>query len=225
MRARLGCILILLILFGCSGEEETVLGVWSNGHQGKLLDISPSGFYAEIWVESQVYVYSYKAEDDEIERKSMCSLVPQEEMIQEYLFTDGGLEFPGKGAQYVRFAREHPSEAPDPALVGLWYRETVTRKKEFIEFTPWSTVIWNRWDGEAGKETLSSGWAAYILSKEGNLLLTGVENNDLLNWTKPVKYTIDGSRLSLRLPEGLGKRDYTKTTPSELHEAAKSLTF
>ncbi len=225
MRWRLGLLLICLVLLGCSGDEETLPGVWSNGHKGKLLDITPSGFYAEVWVESQVYLTTYKAEDEELEQKTMCSLLPQEEMLREFTFSDGGLEFPGKGAQYVRYAREHPDESPDPALVGLWYRETVTRKKEFIEFTPWSTVVWNRWDGEAGSETLTCGWAAYILSREGNLLFTGVENKDLLKWTKPVKYKVEGSRLSLRLPKGLGKRDYTKTTPSELHEAAKSLTF
>lgn len=215
-----------LVLVGCSLEQkEMALGVWSNSHQGKLLDITPHGFYADVWIESEVKVMSWEIpEDDHFTFRPLCTAVPEGEQEVLFRFDEGGLEFPGEGARYVRFIKEKPNKSPVPELVGLWFRETLTRKKEFIEFTPWSTAIWNRWDGKPGSETLSAGWSNYFPSdRRSKLLFAGVENGELFR--HPVSYEVTATKLTLRFPKPIGKREYIKTSSTtELLSASKGTT-
>lgn len=225
-RRSLACVLLLAFLAGCSVDQpKMMVGVWSNAYKGKLLDVSPNGFYADVFIESQVRTHSWEIkDDDELTLFPLCTLADEKEALIPFRFEDDGLEFPGDGARYVRYVKEELEESPRPELVGLWFRETLTRKREFIEFTPWTTIIWNRWDGKPGSETLTAGWANYVISKEGHLLISGVEDGKLLKWPNPVRFKVEGQRMTLRLPKGLGKREYVKTTRSDLIEASHGVT-
>jgi hypothetical protein len=218
--------LLLLTVAGCGVKQsERIPGVWSNGELGRIVDVTPSGFYAEVWLDSQAQVSTWQiSKDDTLTLMPLCTSLPEGKRSVDFSFDDDALSFPAKGGRYSRYAKEARQVPADARLVGLWQRESETRKKEFLEFTPWGTAVWNRWDGKPGSEKLVAGWASPIPAKDGGLLFTGVEDGELLNWNQPVDYEVSTTKLSLVLPAGIGKKDYVKANGSDLLKAASAPT-
>jgi hypothetical protein len=226
MKRYLLCLILLWTIAGCGRDQaEQAQGIWSNGEQGRLIDVSPNGFYADVWLDSEALVSAWEIrEKNELSLMPLCSALPEGEQLLPFQFLDDGLTFPGENGRYSRYAREPRQEPVDPRLVGLWQRESRTRKKEFMEFTPWSTVIWNRWVGEPGSEKLIAGWANAIRSPDGDILFRGVEDRALLAWNDPVRYQVLGTKLTLHLPGDLGQQEFTKASRTELLQATKAQT-
>lgn len=210
---------------GCSGKpEERLPGIWSNGEKGQLLDITPNGLYGEVWLESEARLSAWKVDGDELALYPLCTVLPPEPRALPFALETDALSFPGQNGRYTRFVKEPRQPATDPRLVGLWFRQTESRKTELIEFTPWNTVIWNRWVGDAGKETLITGWATLSKAEEGGLLFSGVEDGKLLSWSQSVQTQASASKLTLTFPPEIGEKTYIHAEPSEAEKAAKAPT-
>lgn len=219
-------ILLLVLLAGCSVDPATrIPGVWSNGELGRVIDVTPNGFCAEVWLDSEAQASAWQIdENDDLLLLPLCSSLPVEPRALVFTFVDDGLTFPGKDGRYTRYIKEPPQPAPDPRLVGLWTHETGTRKFEFIEFTPWGTAMWNRWEGAAGEQTLLAGWASLYKGPEPGLLFSGVEGPKQLTWFKPLLFDVAGNRLTLEFPPEIGKKSYIKATREDLLKAGRAPT-
>lgn len=218
-------LLLTLIFCACSRNAgERLPGLWSNGEKGQVLDITPNGLYAEVWLESEARLSAWKTDDDELTLLPLCTALAPEPRTLPFAFDDNGLEFPDRNGRYTRYIQEPRQPATDPRLVGLWFRETEARKTELIEFTPWNTVMWNRWVGAAGNETLITGWASLSRAEEGGLLFSGVEGGTLLSWNQGVQTQASASKVTLTFPAEIGEKTYLRAEPSEAEKASKAPT-
>lgn len=223
----LSCLLLLVTLAGCGQEQsQRILGVWSNGELGRVLDVSPHGFYAEVYLDSEVRVSAWSIpEKGELVLPPLCSSLDPAERTLHFTFEDDGLTFPGSNGRYTRYLKEAGQTVADTRLVGLWRGKTLTHKSEFMEFTPWGTAIWNRWDGKPGSERLVAGWAAVSGAKEGGLRFgSGVEDGTYLGWGQPLSYEVSATKMTLVFPGDIGSKSYVKVSREDLMQATKSPT-
>ena len=212
----------VFLICGCSDPAKELPGLWSNGQQGRALDITPNGMYADVYLESLVTLKSWELEDGDLLLTDISSEPTDQSTQQEFRFKDEGLEFPLEKGRHLRFIREGQDRTPVADLVGLWGRETKTYRKEFIEFTPWQTVIWTRWDGDAGSQSLVSGWSSYAKTVDGKLLFHGtLENGKWLQWTRKISYSRSASGITLSFPKPIGKKTFTSATAADFRAAAK----
>lgn len=208
-------------LSGCGpAPSEQAPGLWSHGASGRLLDVTPHGFYAEVWVDSEASVAFWEiARGPRFVLVPLCSLWPEGERREPFSFVDDGLTFPGEEkGRYLRYIREVGQHLTDPRLVGLWQHETKNRRYEYLEFTPWGTAVWNRWQGEAGQQTLRGGWSAIFPGAKGGLLFRGVEEKTLLPAIAEVPYSVSANSLSLG-EEG-SRKEFVKVSREELRKAS-----
>jgi hypothetical protein len=221
------CLLLcfLILLSGCSFDPaEKMPGTWSNGSRGQILDVTPNGLYAEVWLDSLVSLSAWEITGDDLTLVPISVDLAEEPRKPEYRFASDGLEFPLEKGRKLRFIREKMESSPIPKVVGLWSRETDTYRKEFLEFTPWSTVVWTRWEGEAGAQHLVSGWSAYRLGGEDKLLFfSTLEGGELVQWSRKISFEAKASSLTISMPSPIGKKKFVRSSREELLKAARQL--
>lgn len=184
-------LLCLVFLAGCSGKplEERLPGRWIDLKDDRFVEFGPRGLAAEVAPDA-FHVDTYQWKPLGGNRVSMTRLTAPEagttvEWDLSFRDDDQELRIPLPGGRFRSLKRVEPGEIEVPALEGLWiYSARAENRREFFEFTPWGTLISQRYFpyvdwAEPGPEGFQpvGAWANVNLEPPTAFSLTGFMND------------------------------------------------
>ena len=220
---------LVLLTSSCSKAllQSDVMGLWLDQSKDRLLELTPHKIAVEVFKNPyQVLAYKFELEDGELElnniskryfakkglvssRPSLENPVPVNAWNLEVKNHEDLLVHRDSRIWNLKKSSSHREGLDN--LTGLWGQFRDDGRKDYFEFTPWSTLVVLRCLTEAELEQTACEWWRYEELGEHKLRLKGV-TQDEGEQEKTVVYSLDGNVLTMKL----NGKTYTLTRSEEL---------
>lgn len=218
-RAGPRCVLIFffsLLAFGCGKNIAwtEVEGRWYDQDRDQHMEVTPNHLVMEVFrapANIKVYRADLKGDDLVLEPTSYpwsAKAKPPERQVWTLEFEPGLIGLQTSGRVWVLKRGGTTSDAPPrKELTGLWRQvNSKTNTIDYIEFTPWSTIVAVTWQASAqgARPKPMAEWWAYTSPESGTLELDGVTlaSGDA---QQTAEYSLESNTLTL----DIGERHYT----------------